>query len=144
MLLFLVDTTIFSFFQTPLTNEGCGTQRLCASEPASCNPATGSCTLLGAKQKSGNDFEFILAGESSGYLAAVLAFGTTLVRWLHLLTHPAVVPVHHAVRQGSTGGVCHHLHKQCLCAAFICHREQATPPTFVLTTTAALRSVEGL
>lgn len=62
-----------------MTNDGCKSEKLCAAEPAGCNPASGSCTLLGVKQKSGNNYEFSLAGESSGYLGAVTSFGS-LVR----------------------------------------------------------------
>lgn len=58
-----------------MTSEGCGSERLCAGEPSGCNPATGTCTLLGAKKKNVNIYEFVLAGVSSGYLGATVGFG---------------------------------------------------------------------
>lgn len=80
MLLLLLDGPIFSFsFQTSVTNTGCGTTQLCAAQPAGCNPGTGSCTLLGTKKKSDGNFAFVLAGESSGYLAIVLSSDAALV-----------------------------------------------------------------
>lgn len=94
-------------FQADLNSDDCGHGRLCVGVPSDCNPAKTSCTLLGAKLKGGNIFEFLLAGQSDGYLAALVSFGTTLVRWLHFL-------MAHAVRQKPIGRVCNYLHKKTL------------------------------
>ncbi|KAG8005985.1 putative ferric-chelate reductase 1, partial [Nibea albiflora] len=64
-----------------VSSTDCGTQQLCAAEPSSCDPSTaGSCFFLAAKRQSGQNFEFALAGESEGYLAATLSTDSTLVR----------------------------------------------------------------
>lgn len=66
--------------QTTINNTGCGTEQLCAAEPASCNPSVaGSCFFLSARQTSGQNFEFGLAGEADGYIAATLSTDSTLV-----------------------------------------------------------------
>lgn len=70
----------FFSFQADLTNADCGKTRLCVGEPSGCNPASGSCTLVGVKQISGSNYGFVLAGESSGYLAIVTSFSGELVR----------------------------------------------------------------
>ncbi|TKS93186.1 putative ferric-chelate reductase 1 [Collichthys lucidus] len=60
-------------------SSGCGTEQLCAGEPSSCDPSTdGSCFFLAAKRQNGQNFEFALAGESDGYLAATLSTDSTL------------------------------------------------------------------
>ncbi|TWW63486.1 hypothetical protein D4764_03G0004940 [Takifugu flavidus] len=59
--------------ETNLNNSGCGTQKLCVNEPANCDPGSGSCSFFSARQKSGQNFEFALAGETDGYIAAVSA-----------------------------------------------------------------------
>ncbi|XP_056884295.1 uncharacterized protein si:cabz01007794.1 isoform X3 [Takifugu flavidus] len=64
--------------ETNLNNSGCGTQKLCVNEPANCDPGSGSCSFFSARQKSGQNFEFALAGETDGYIAAVLSSDTTL------------------------------------------------------------------
>ncbi|KAM9335708.1 uncharacterized protein ABDE67_020712 [Symphorus nematophorus] len=65
--------------ETPFNNSGCGTEQLCAAEPSSCNPAdSGSCFFLAAKRLGGQNFEFALAGESEGYIAASLSTDTSL------------------------------------------------------------------
>ncbi|TWW52981.1 hypothetical protein D4764_0267610, partial [Takifugu flavidus] len=63
---------------TNLNNSGCGTQKLCVNEPANCDPGSGSCNFFSARQKSGQNFGFALAGETDGYIAAVLSSDTTL------------------------------------------------------------------
>uniref|UniRef100_H3CPP7 Ferric-chelate reductase 1a n=1 Tax=Tetraodon nigroviridis TaxID=99883 RepID=H3CPP7_TETNG len=74
----LVYNDTVSALEANLTNDGCGTVRLCAGQPSDCNPANSACTLLGAKAKGGNVFEFLLAGESEGYLGAVVSFDAAL------------------------------------------------------------------
>ncbi|XP_056880817.1 uncharacterized protein LOC130521208 isoform X1 [Takifugu flavidus] len=64
--------------ETNLNNSGCGTQKLCVNEPANCDPGSGSCNFFSARQKSGQNFGFALAGETDGYIAAVLSSDTTL------------------------------------------------------------------
>ncbi|TWW63487.1 hypothetical protein D4764_03G0004950 [Takifugu flavidus] len=56
--------------ETNLNNSGCGTQKLCVNEPTNCDPGSGSCSFFSARQKSGQNFEFALAGETDGYIAA--------------------------------------------------------------------------
>lgn len=74
--------------QTDLTNTQCGTEQLCAAEPSQCNPSiSGSCFFLSAKQLSGRNFEFGLAGESEGYIAASLSPDGTLVCQVLSPTH---------------------------------------------------------
>ncbi|XP_061566493.1 uro-adherence factor A-like [Cololabis saira] len=65
--------------ETTISRTGCGSQQLCAGEPVQCDPSTspGSCFFLGARQISGRNFEFGLAGESEGYISASLATGST-------------------------------------------------------------------
>nr|XP_033507894.1 putative ferric-chelate reductase 1 isoform X2 [Epinephelus lanceolatus] len=63
---------------TPLSRTGCGTQQLCASEPSTCDPSSTNCFFLAAKQTSGQNFEFGLAGQSTGYVAATLSTDATL------------------------------------------------------------------
>lgn len=70
-------------FQGNLSNVGCNNNKLCVNEPGNCEPSTGSCTFISAKQKEGQNFEFELAGESDGYIAAVVSGDETLVCWLH-------------------------------------------------------------
>ncbi|XP_036969070.1 mucin-1-like [Acanthopagrus latus] len=75
----LTPNTTVENLETPIDRTGCGTQQLCAAEPASCNPAVaGSCFFLSARQRSGQNFEFGLAGETDGYLAATLSSDSTL------------------------------------------------------------------
>lgn len=73
-------------FQTNLNNSGCGSEKLCVNEPASCNPGLGTCTFFSAKQTSGQNFEFAMAGNTSGYIATVLSSDGTLVRLPSSLT----------------------------------------------------------
>lgn len=70
---------LFSF-QTDVTNAECSKTRLCAGEPSGCNPASGSCTMVGVKQLSETIYSLILAGETAGYLAIVTSFNGGLVR----------------------------------------------------------------
>lgn len=72
-------------FQTNLNNSGCGIQKLCVNEPASCDPGSGSCSFFSARQ-DGQNFEFSLAGDSTGYVAAVLSSDPTLVSFPSSLT----------------------------------------------------------
>nr|XP_020504491.1 putative ferric-chelate reductase 1 [Labrus bergylta] len=64
---------------TSFNRSGCGSEKLCAAEPSTCDPsATGSCFFLGARRSGGQNFELELSGESSGYVAAVLSPDTSL------------------------------------------------------------------
>ncbi|XP_070849361.1 putative ferric-chelate reductase 1 isoform X2 [Chaetodon trifascialis] len=75
----LETNTTVETLETTISNTGCGTEQLCAAEPSSCDPSSpGSCFFLAAKQQSGQNFEFGLAGESDGYLAASLSPDGTL------------------------------------------------------------------
>ncbi|XP_023804657.1 cell wall protein AWA1 isoform X2 [Oryzias latipes] len=59
---------------TAVSNSGCGSEKLCAAEPSSCNPAVeGTCSFLSAKHKSGQIFSFELSGRSSGYIGSVFS-----------------------------------------------------------------------
>lgn len=73
-------------FQTNLNNTGCGNQKLCVNEPASCDPGSGSCSFFSARQISGENFEFAVAGESDGYVGTVLSSDASLVSFPSLLT----------------------------------------------------------
>ncbi|XP_024143702.1 flocculation protein FLO11 [Oryzias melastigma] len=60
--------------QTDVSNTGCGSEKLCAAEPSSCNPASGgTCSFLSAKQKNGQIFFFELSGLSDGYIGSVFS-----------------------------------------------------------------------
>ncbi|AWO97216.1 putative ferric-chelate reductase 1 [Scophthalmus maximus] len=74
-----VNTTVETL-DTPVSNTGCGTEQLCASEPSNCDPSTGaSCFFFSAKQQPGSqNLEFSLSGESEGYIAATLSPDATL------------------------------------------------------------------
>ncbi|KAM4564668.1 uncharacterized protein V3H82_013755 [Fundulus diaphanus] len=57
--------------ETEFTRKECGSTKLCADEPSSCDPTTGdNCFFLSARQQSGQTFNFELSGQSSGYIAA--------------------------------------------------------------------------
>ncbi|XP_047427636.1 putative ferric-chelate reductase 1 isoform X2 [Mugil cephalus] len=59
---------------TPISNQGCGSTKLCADEPDGCNPSSsGACTFFSARQQSGQTFNFELSGPTNGYVAAALA-----------------------------------------------------------------------
>nr|XP_019963925.1 PREDICTED: putative ferric-chelate reductase 1 [Paralichthys olivaceus] len=74
-----ITNTTVGALEEPLNRTGCGTRQLCGSEPSDCDPSSSSssCFFLGAKQKDGNNFEFALSGESSGYIATTLSFDST-------------------------------------------------------------------
>lgn len=74
-------------FQENLNNSGCNNSKLCVNEPGNCEPSSASCTFISAKLKNGQNFEIELAGESGGYIAAVVSGDESLVCWLHFLTH---------------------------------------------------------
>ncbi|XP_030286356.1 mucin-5AC [Sparus aurata] len=75
----LTSNTTVESLETTINRTGCGTEQLCAAEPASCNPAVaGSCFFLSARQMSGQKFEFGLSGEADGYIAATLSSDSTL------------------------------------------------------------------
>ncbi|KAK7910370.1 hypothetical protein WMY93_015054 [Mugilogobius chulae] len=57
---------------TDITKDTCGKEKLCASKPNDCNPGSGSCFFLGVKRISGRNMDLDLAGETDGYLGAVL------------------------------------------------------------------------
>ncbi|KAM4536633.1 uncharacterized protein PAE49_021155 [Odontesthes bonariensis] len=74
----LTTNTTVVLLATSISRAECGTQQLCAAEPSECDPSTtSSCFLLGAKQQMGQNFEFVLSGESEGYIAASLLTGST-------------------------------------------------------------------
>ncbi|RVE60316.1 hypothetical protein OJAV_G00179510 [Oryzias javanicus] len=71
-------TSAVGSLQTDLNSTDCGSGKLCASEPKSCNPATGNtCSFLSAKQKSGQIYSFELSGLSDGYIASAVSTDTT-------------------------------------------------------------------
>ncbi|XP_044038927.1 autotransporter adhesin BpaC-like [Siniperca chuatsi] len=74
----LTPNTTVEALQTPLSRAECGTKQLCAAEPSNCNPSSGSCFFLAARQLSGQNFEFGLSGQSQGYIAATLSPDSTL------------------------------------------------------------------
>ncbi|XP_019122138.2 putative ferric-chelate reductase 1 [Larimichthys crocea] len=75
----IVPNTTVETLQTTISRARCGTEQLCAGEPSSCDPSTdGSCFFLAAKRQNGQNFEFALAGESDGYLAATLSTDSAL------------------------------------------------------------------
>ncbi|XP_074518466.1 putative ferric-chelate reductase 1 [Halichoeres trimaculatus] len=57
--------------ENALSNSGCGTIKLCAAEPSGCNPS-GDCSFLSARLASGSNYNFELAADSLGYIAASL------------------------------------------------------------------------
>ncbi|XP_038156218.1 putative ferric-chelate reductase 1 [Cyprinodon tularosa] len=50
----------------------CGSTKLCAEEPSECDPTTGDCFFLSAKQ-NGQKYDFELSGQTDGYIAAGLS-----------------------------------------------------------------------
>ncbi|KAF6730660.1 putative ferric-chelate reductase 1 [Oryzias melastigma] len=72
------STTTVGSLQTDISSSGCGTDKLCASEPSSCNPAAGgTCSFLSAKLKSGQIYSFELSGLSDGYIASAVSSDST-------------------------------------------------------------------
>nr|XP_043876439.1 putative ferric-chelate reductase 1 isoform X2 [Solea senegalensis] len=64
---------------TSITRTQCGTEELCASEPADCDPSQdSSCYFLSAETQNGNNFTFGLSGESEGYIAVSLSTDETV------------------------------------------------------------------
>ena len=56
------------------------------ADPTSCDPSTSSsCFFVSIKQSAGQNFEFEMAGQSSGYLAASLSKDTTAVWRTYLM-----------------------------------------------------------
>ncbi|XP_040886992.1 uncharacterized transmembrane protein DDB_G0289901-like isoform X2 [Toxotes jaculatrix] len=76
----LTPNTTVETLETPVSREGCGTQRLCAAQPSECNPSNaGSCFFLSARQRNnGQNFDFGLSGLSEGYIAATLSTDTNV------------------------------------------------------------------
>ncbi|XP_045920381.1 mucin-5AC-like [Micropterus dolomieu] len=67
------------YLQTPLSRAECGTQQLCVSAPAVCDPSSDTtCYFIGVKRQSGQNFEFALSGQSTGYTANSLSPDGTL------------------------------------------------------------------
>ncbi|XP_043954318.1 putative ferric-chelate reductase 1 [Gambusia affinis] len=56
-----------------ISRQECGTSKLCAAEPSKCDPASGTCYFLSAKQQSGQTYNFELSGQTDGYIAAGLS-----------------------------------------------------------------------
>ncbi|RVE60315.1 hypothetical protein OJAV_G00179500 [Oryzias javanicus] len=64
--------------QAIISNTSCGTEKLCAAKPTSCNPAAGgTCSFLSVKQKSGQRYSFEISGQSTGYIGSLLSIDTT-------------------------------------------------------------------
>ncbi|XP_053272135.1 putative ferric-chelate reductase 1 [Pleuronectes platessa] len=75
----ITNTTVIAL-ETPVGRTGCGTQQICGSEPSDCDPSSSSssCFFVSAKQTDGQNFEFSISGESSGYIAATVSADTTV------------------------------------------------------------------
>ncbi|XP_056156074.1 beta-mannanase/endoglucanase A-like [Lampris incognitus] len=72
------NTTVESL-QGAISRTDCGKSELCAAQPEDCDPSeAGSCFFVSAKRTNGQNFEFALAGESDGYVAASLSTDTAL------------------------------------------------------------------
>ncbi|XP_037538511.1 mucin-21 [Nematolebias whitei] len=66
-------TTSFSVatLLTPISRTNCGSTKLCAAEPSSCDPSTGNgCYFISAQQQSGQLYNFEVSGQTDGYIAA--------------------------------------------------------------------------
>ncbi|XP_036072435.1 putative cell agglutination protein SPAPB2C8.01 [Oryzias melastigma] len=64
--------------ETVVSNTSCGTEKLCAAKPTSCNPAAGgTCSFLSVKQKSGQIYSFEISGQSTGYIGSLLSIDAT-------------------------------------------------------------------
>ncbi|XP_062240549.1 putative ferric-chelate reductase 1 [Platichthys flesus] len=76
----LITNTTVIVLGTPVGRTGCGTQQICGSEPSDCDPSSSSssCFFVSAKQRDGQNFEFSISGESSGYIAATVSADTTV------------------------------------------------------------------
>ncbi|CAL8327081.1 unnamed protein product [Lota lota] len=75
----LTPNTTVEVLPTAISNKGCSSSQLCASQPESCNPSQpGSCFFVSTKQTAGQNFEFSLSGESKGYLGCTLSTDSTL------------------------------------------------------------------
>ncbi|XP_043954317.1 mucin-5AC [Gambusia affinis] len=61
-----------------ISRQECGTSKLCAAEPSKCDPASGTCYFLSAKQQSGQTYNFELSGQTDGYIAAGLSTAISL------------------------------------------------------------------
>ncbi|XP_028331000.1 putative ferric-chelate reductase 1 [Gouania willdenowi] len=62
-----------------VNRDGCSESRLCASEPADCDPSTSSnCFFLSADQKIGRNFSIELSGQAAGYIAVTFSTDNTL------------------------------------------------------------------
>ncbi|PWA19160.1 hypothetical protein CCH79_00019262 [Gambusia affinis] len=66
--------------QASISRQECGTSKLCAAEPSKCDPASGTCYFLSAKQQSGQTYNFELSGQTDGYIAAGLSTAISLTR----------------------------------------------------------------
>ncbi|KAF6714934.1 putative ferric-chelate reductase 1 [Oryzias melastigma] len=67
-----------ALLETVVSNTSCGTEKLCAARPTSCNPAAGgTCSFLSVKQKSGQIYSFEISGQSTGYIGSLLSIDTT-------------------------------------------------------------------
>ncbi|XP_036001887.1 putative ferric-chelate reductase 1 [Fundulus heteroclitus] len=63
--------TIIPQLVAPVSQEECGSTKLCVAEPSECDPSTGAnCFFLSARRQSGQNFDFELSGQTRGYIAA--------------------------------------------------------------------------
>ncbi|XP_010865909.3 putative ferric-chelate reductase 1 [Esox lucius] len=61
-----------------ISSTNCGTTQFCAAQPAGCNPSvSGSCFFVSTSVISGQNFNFQLQGQSSGYVAVGLSRNIT-------------------------------------------------------------------
>ncbi|KAM4714109.1 uncharacterized protein FYW61_019182 [Anableps anableps] len=71
-------SSIIPAIEHSISQQQCGSSKLCAAEPSECDPATGdSCYFLSAKQESGQKYKFELSGQTKGYIAAGLSTAAT-------------------------------------------------------------------
>ncbi|XP_042370512.1 putative ferric-chelate reductase 1 [Plectropomus leopardus] len=73
-----MPNTTVTALMTNINRTGCGSAKLCAADPADCTPGNAGCFLASADQISGQNFNFELAGETEGYLAAALSTDSSL------------------------------------------------------------------
>ncbi|XP_016517200.1 putative ferric-chelate reductase 1 isoform X1 [Poecilia formosa] len=73
-----------------ISRQECGSSKLCAAEPTKCDPASGDCYFLSAKQQSGQKYNFELSGQTTGYIAAGLSNAA-----IQTVSHRAYVCANH-------------------------------------------------
>ncbi|XP_031707268.1 putative ferric-chelate reductase 1 [Anarrhichthys ocellatus] len=76
----LTTNTTVETLETPVSRTGCGSQRLCGTQPTGCDPsANNSCFFASFKQRGNSrNFEIEVSGESDGYVACTLSRDSTL------------------------------------------------------------------